>query len=95
MAAAGEVKRKLIEILPDLELPSGFSNPKLVSKGNLVLEGEGEIKDLISCLEKQDMQEIFMKGCMCVIHQRSVVRQDGWMFLDKVLVVLVMVIMLI
>ena len=31
LAAAGEVKRKLAEILPSIALPSGFSNPKLVS----------------------------------------------------------------
>ncbi|KRO70224.1 MAG: 3-octaprenyl-4-hydroxybenzoate carboxy-lyase, partial [Cryomorphaceae bacterium BACL11 MAG-121128-bin16] len=36
LAAAGEVKRKLAEILPTIELSSGFSNPKLVSSGNLV-----------------------------------------------------------
>ena len=58
LAAAGEVKRKLIEILPDLELSSDFSNPKLVSNGNLVLEGKGEIKELIFCLEEQNTQGI-------------------------------------
>ena len=58
LAAAGEVKRKLIGILPDLELPSDFSNPKLVSNGNLVLEGKGEMGEIISCLEKQNIQGI-------------------------------------
>tara|TARA_B100001250_G_scaffold24992_1_gene20712 strand:+ start:92 stop:1813 length:1722 start_codon:yes stop_codon:yes gene_type:complete len=58
LAAAGEVKRKLIGILPDLELPSDFSNPKLVSNGNLVLEGKGEMEEIISCLEKQNIQGI-------------------------------------
>ena len=58
LAAAGDVKRKLIEILPDLELSSDFSNPQLVSNGNLVLEGKGEMKELIYCLEKQKIQGI-------------------------------------
>ncbi len=56
LAAAGEPKRKLIKILPDLEFPSDFSNPRLVSNGNLVLEGKGEIKELLSSLEKQHIQ---------------------------------------
>ena len=58
LAAAGEVKRKLTEILPTIELPSGFLKPKLVSIGNLVVQGKGEIKELISCLEKQNMEGI-------------------------------------
>ena len=58
VAAAGEVKRKLAAILPNIDLPSGFSNPKLVSNGNLVLEGEGDMNDLISSLEKQDVDGI-------------------------------------
>jgi len=58
LAAAGEVKRKLTKILPDLELPSDFANPQLVSNGNLVLEGNGEMKELISCLEKQNIKGI-------------------------------------
>ena len=40
LAAAGEVKRKLTEILPTIELPSGFLKPKLVSIGNLVVQGK-------------------------------------------------------
>ena len=43
LAAVGEIKRELTNVLPDLELPSGFSNPRLVSNGNLVLEGKGLI----------------------------------------------------
>ena len=58
IAAAGEIKRKLSEIAPKIELPLGFSNPKLVSNGNLVVEGKGEIKDLISSLEKQNLDGI-------------------------------------
>ena len=58
LAAAGEVKRKLTEILPTIELPSGFLKPKLVSIGNLVVQGKGDIKELISSLEKQNMEGI-------------------------------------
>ncbi|MBU46333.1 MAG: 3-octaprenyl-4-hydroxybenzoate carboxy-lyase [Flavobacteriales bacterium] len=58
LAAAGEPKRELIKILPDLEFPSDFSNPRLVSNGNLVLEGKGEIKELLSSLEKQHIQGV-------------------------------------
>ena len=58
LAAVGEPKRELIKILPDLEFPSDFSNPRLVSNGNLVLEGKGEIKELLSSLEKQHIQGV-------------------------------------
>jgi len=58
IAAAGKVKRKLAESLGNIELPNGFSNPKLVSNGNLVVEGKGEINNLIDSLEKQDLEGI-------------------------------------
>ena len=58
IAAAGEIKRKLSKSFTSIELHSGFSNPKLVSSGNLVVEGKGEIKDLISSLEKQNLEGI-------------------------------------
>lgn len=58
IAAAGEIKRKLSKSFTSIELNSGFSNPKLVSSGNLVIEGKGEIKDLISSLEKQNLEGI-------------------------------------
>ncbi|MBT4881174.1 MAG: UbiD family decarboxylase [Flavobacteriales bacterium] len=60
IAAAGEIKRNLTETLANLSLPSGFSNPQLVSKGNLVVEGTGAIEDLITALEKQDLEGIGM-----------------------------------
>ena len=58
IAAAGEIKRDLVIILPHLNLPTEFSNIRLVSDGNLVLEGGGGIKDLISSLEKQNLEGI-------------------------------------
>jgi len=60
IAAAGEIKRNLTETLANLSLPSGFSNPQLVSKGNLVVEGTGAIEDLITALEKKDLEGIGM-----------------------------------
>ncbi len=60
IAAAGEIKRKLSETLANIDLPNEFFKPKLVSNGNLVVEGAGEMKDLISSLEKQNMEGIAM-----------------------------------
>jgi 4-hydroxy-3-polyprenylbenzoate decarboxylase len=58
IAAAGEIKRTLSDSLPNINLPTDFSNPKLVSNGNLVLEGKGEMEDLITSLENQNLDEI-------------------------------------
>ena len=44
--------------LLNLNLPTGFSNPRLVSNGNLVIEGKGKIKDLITNFEKQNLEGI-------------------------------------
>ena len=49
--------RNLVEHI-DIILPDGFSNPILVSKGNLVLEGDGDIKSLISSLESYKLSGI-------------------------------------
>jgi 4-hydroxy-3-polyprenylbenzoate decarboxylase len=54
--AAGKIKRKLAEISPNIDFPNGFSNPKLVSNGNLVMEGKGEMRELIASLEKQSLE---------------------------------------
>ena len=58
VAAAGEVKRNLAVTTPNIKLNSRFANLNLVSKGNLVIDGEGKIEDLISLLEKQNMEGI-------------------------------------
>jgi len=58
IAAAGKIKRDLAISLSNLNLPDGFSNPRLVSNGNLILEGKGELQDLISSLEKQNLERI-------------------------------------
>ena len=79
LAAAGEVKRKLTEILPTIELPSGFLKPKLVSSGNLVVQGKGDIKELISCLEKQNMEGI---GLITLVDDAHFVSEDfsNWLW---------------
>ncbi len=58
IAAAGEIKRILSEKVDDISLSDDFTNPKLISKGNLVIEGKGEIMELISSLEKQNLDGI-------------------------------------
>ena len=55
LAAAGEVKRKLASNASCIGLPNGFSNAKMVSLGNLVIQGSGKIIDLISFLEVQEL----------------------------------------
>ncbi|KRO56340.1 MAG: 3-octaprenyl-4-hydroxybenzoate carboxy-lyase [Cryomorphaceae bacterium BACL11 MAG-121001-bin54] len=79
LAAAGEVKRKLTEILPTIELPSGFLKPKLVSIGNLVVQGKGDIKELISSLEKQNMEGI---GLITLVDDAHFVSEDfsNWLW---------------
>jgi 4-hydroxy-3-polyprenylbenzoate decarboxylase len=58
IAAAGEIKRTLSEKIDEINLPDDFSNPKLISKGNLVIEGKGEMRDLITSLENQNLEGI-------------------------------------
>ena len=58
IAAAGEIKRTLSVSLPNIDFPNKFSNPQLVSNGNLVIEGKGDINDLISSLETQKLEGI-------------------------------------
>ena len=58
LAAAGEFKRELSNNTPKIDLTEGFSTPKLVSSGNLVIQGDGNIKDLIICLEAQNLAGI-------------------------------------
>ena len=57
VAAAGKIKRSL-SIDFNIDLINGFSNPVFVSKGNLIIEGEGEIADLILFLETKDLDGV-------------------------------------
>ena len=73
IAASGEVKRKLSESLPNIDLPNGFSNPQLVGNGNLVVEGKGEMNDLISSLEKKNLERI---GLITLVDDASFVSEN-------------------
>ena len=58
LAAAGKKKRILSDQLPRITLKSGFNKPKLASSGILVVQGNGKIEDLITCLETQNLDGI-------------------------------------
>jgi len=58
IAAAGEIKRTLFQKINEINLPDYFLNPTLVSKGNLVIEGKGEINELVLSLENQRLDGI-------------------------------------
>ena len=73
VAAAGDIKRKLCNTLPEISLPTGFSNPNLVSNGNVVIEGKGEIDDLILSLEQQNLEEI---GLITLVDDSTFVSKD-------------------
>ena len=79
IAAAGDIKRKLSESLMQIKLPKGFSNPNLVSSGNLVVEGKGEIKDLVFSLEQQDLNGI---GLITLVDDSQFVSEDfsNWLW---------------
>ncbi|MAX68163.1 MAG: 3-octaprenyl-4-hydroxybenzoate carboxy-lyase [Flavobacteriales bacterium] len=79
IAAAGEIKRTLFEKIDKINLPDNFSNPKLVSKGNLVIEGKGEIDILISSLENQNLDGI---GLITLVDDSSFVCEDfpNWLW---------------
>ena len=57
-AAAGEVKRNLAKNLLELEMSFTFPSAKLVSDGNLVIEANEAMEDILSCLEKQNLKGI-------------------------------------
>ena len=79
LAAAGHLKRNLSENIPNFEFPFGFSKPKLVSSGNLIVEGNGEINELISYLEKQNMKGI---GLITLVNDTVFVSKDfsNWLW---------------
>ena len=58
LAAAGEVKIQLTDTLIEMNLPLEFSNPKLVSNGNLVIQGKGKIHQLIQYLEGEEIKGV-------------------------------------
>jgi len=79
IAAAGELKRDLSRDLVRIELPNGFSNLKLVSKGNFVIQGEGNINKLVSSLENQNVDGI---GLITLVDDANFVSDDfsNWLW---------------
>jgi len=58
LAAAGDVKRKLIKDISYLSLSKNILNARIVSPGNLVVEGNGSIEDLVISLELHSLEGI-------------------------------------
>ena len=58
LAAAGDVKRKLIKDISYLTLSKNILNARIVSAGNLVVEGNGSIEDLVISLESHSLDGI-------------------------------------
>tara|TARA_B100001142_G_scaffold328927_1_gene390441 strand:- start:18508 stop:20229 length:1722 start_codon:yes stop_codon:yes gene_type:complete len=79
IAAAGEIKRTLSEKIDAMNLPQGFLNLELVSKGNVVIEGKGEINELILFLEKQNLDGI---GMITLVDNSSFVSENfsNWLW---------------
>ena len=79
IAAAGEIKRTLSEKIDEINLPDDFTNPKLVSNGNLVIEGKGEIKELIASLESQILDGV---GLITLVDDSTFVSEDfsNWLW---------------
>ena len=79
IAAAGSSKRNLRSVVPKLDLPKGFEKPKLVSPGNLVIQGKGDINILISKLENQNLEEI---GLITVVDDSTFVSDSfaNWLW---------------
>ncbi len=79
IAAAGEIKRTLSKKIDNINLPERFSDLQLVSNGNLVIEGKGEIKELISCLENQNLDGI---GLVTLVDDSSFICENfsNWLW---------------
>ena len=80
IAAAGEIKRTLSEEINHISSPDGFSNPKIISKGNLVIEGKGEINKLVSSLEDQNLDGV---GLITLVDDVTFVGKDfsNWLWI--------------
>ena len=58
LAAAGDVKRKLIKDISYLSFSKNILNARIVSPGNLIVEGNGSIEDLVISLESHSLEGI-------------------------------------
>ena len=79
IAAAGELKRDLSRKLVSIELPNGFSNLRLVSKGNFVIQGKGKVNKLVLSLENQNIDGI---GLITLVDDANFVSEDfsNWLW---------------
>ena len=79
IAAAGEIKRALSKKIDNINLPERFSDLQLVSNGNLVIEGKGEIKELIPSLENQNLDGI---GLITLVDDSSFICENfsNWLW---------------
>ncbi len=79
IAAAGEIKQTLSQKINEIDLPDDFLNPTLVSKGNLVIEGKGEINELVLSLENQSLDGI---GLITLVDDSSFVCENfsNWLW---------------
>ena len=79
IAAAGEIKQTLSQKINEIDLPDDFLNPTLVSKGNLVIEGKGEINELVLSLENQRLDGI---GLITLVDDSSFVCENfsNWLW---------------
>jgi len=79
IAAAGEIKQTLSKKINEIDLPDDFLNPTLVSKGNLVIEGKGEINELVLSLENQRLDGI---GLITLVDDSSFVCENfsNWLW---------------
>ena len=58
LAAAGDVKRKLIKDISYLSFSKNILNARIVSPGNLIVEGNGSIEDIVISLESHSLEGI-------------------------------------
>ena len=58
LAAAGDVKRKLIKDISYLSFSKNILNARIVSAGNLIVEGSGSIEDLVISLQSHSLEGI-------------------------------------
>ena len=79
MAAAGSIKRELSDNIDHIHLPSEFSDVKLVSKGNLIIQGKGDVEKLIISLQEQDLEGI---GLITLVDDSEFVSEEfsNWLW---------------
>ena len=80
IAVAGDDKRNLVEKLPEFDLPKGFNKKYLLTPGNMIVHGNGNINDLILCLEKENIIELAMVTLIDDIFPNTISFED-WLWI--------------